>query len=142
MQLTVDREDMNEDAKEKSCGKTKFDDFLPEVQDAIIVVGRATFQEFDRSNYNAIHAPADARARYERLSQLRTSKTIQLWYVRDKFGVTSILTSAETARESLANHRSHIHHRGEPVLKTVIVPLADWEAEKVTTETIENYGGC
>jgi hypothetical protein len=64
----------------------------------------------------------------------------RLWYIKDSKGVASILTSPAEADESLARHTQYISRtRGFGKILTKLVPLADWEAEKVTIHTIEGY---
>jgi hypothetical protein len=56
MHLTVDRLDLKPEHKDIPCSRTKYEHFRPEVQEAIKTVGKATFKEFDGSNYNAIYS--------------------------------------------------------------------------------------
>lgn len=55
MKLTLDRDDLKEEFKDIACSRTRFEHFTSDAQDAILVVGRATFYEWDRRSYNAIH---------------------------------------------------------------------------------------
>lgn len=57
MKLTVDREDLKPEFVDTNCSLTLFEYFKKDVQIAILTVGKATFQEYDRSNYNVIYAP-------------------------------------------------------------------------------------
>ena len=57
MRLTVDRDDLKPEHKDVNCSQTQFEHFKPNVQQAIRVVGQATFQEFDRTNYNVVRPP-------------------------------------------------------------------------------------
>lgn len=55
MKLFIDRADLKPEYENVNCSRTKFQYFADEVQTAIIAVGRATFREYDGSNYNAIY---------------------------------------------------------------------------------------
>jgi len=57
MKLTIDREDLKPEHKEINCSQTKFHHFLLPVQQAIREAGKATFKEYDGSNYNVIYPP-------------------------------------------------------------------------------------
>lgn len=57
MKLIVDREDLKPEHQDINCSQTRYEHFKPEVQRAIDAVGRATFQEYDGRNYNAILKP-------------------------------------------------------------------------------------
>lgn len=59
MKLTIDREDLRPEWQNINCSQTEFEHFNDETQRAIKVVGRATFFEYDRRNYNVIryHKP-------------------------------------------------------------------------------------
>ena len=57
MKLTLDRLDLKLEHSNINCSKTRFEHFQPHIQAAIIAADGATFQEYDGSNYNAIHAP-------------------------------------------------------------------------------------
>lgn len=57
MKLTLDRLDLRPEFEDISFRKSKFEHFNESAQRAIVYVGRATFQAYDRSNYNAIYAP-------------------------------------------------------------------------------------
>lgn len=57
MKLTLDRLDLLPEHENMNCSRTKFEHFNDKSKKAIISVGRATFYEFDRSNYNAIYPP-------------------------------------------------------------------------------------
>ena len=57
MKLTLDREDLREEHRNINCSQTRFEHFLEKAQDAIRVVGRATFWEYARRNHNAIYPP-------------------------------------------------------------------------------------
>lgn len=64
MKLTLDREDLRPEHVNLSCSKVRYEHLTDEAQAAVRVVGRATFQEYDRSNYNVVYGPAgngDAR---------------------------------------------------------------------------------
>lgn len=56
MKLTVDREDLKPEHKDVNCSMTKFEHFLPGVQEAIKTVGYAVFWEYDNSSYNRINS--------------------------------------------------------------------------------------
>lgn len=60
MKLTLDRLDLQSQFVGIACRLTSFEHFKPEAQAAILAVGRATFMEFDGSNYNAIYPPKPA----------------------------------------------------------------------------------
>ena len=62
MKLTLDRDDLKPEYQDTRCSLTRFHHFLPAVQDAVMAVGRATFREYDESNYNAIYAPSQEAA--------------------------------------------------------------------------------
>ena len=55
MKLTVDRLDLKPEFKDTNCSLTKFEHFLPDVQNAIKTVGHAVFWEYDKSSYNRIN---------------------------------------------------------------------------------------
>jgi hypothetical protein len=57
MRLTLDREDLKKEFQDVACSATTFDMFTAEARDAIRSVGRATFREYDDSNYKAIYPP-------------------------------------------------------------------------------------
>jgi hypothetical protein len=57
MKLIIDREDLKTEHRDINCSQTKFHHFTLQVQQAIREVGRATFREYDGSNYNAIYPP-------------------------------------------------------------------------------------
>lgn len=56
MKLILDREDLRPEHKNISCSKTKWEHFDAYTQEAILTVDKATFQEYDQSNYNVIRA--------------------------------------------------------------------------------------
>ena len=55
MKLTLDRDDLKPEYRNINCSQTEFKHFHKTVQRAIEAVGRATFQEYDGRNYNAIY---------------------------------------------------------------------------------------
>ena len=55
--LTLDRLDLLPEHAETNCSRTRFEHFKPDVRRAVAAVGRARFEEYDRSNYNAIYPP-------------------------------------------------------------------------------------
>lgn len=57
MKLTLDRMDLLPEYEQLSTSKTKFEHFNDEAKTAIIAVGKAIFQSYDRELYNAIYAP-------------------------------------------------------------------------------------
>jgi hypothetical protein len=57
MELFLDRIDLKPKHENIESSLTRFEHFKPEVQEAIKIVGRATFKNFDGSNYNAIYPP-------------------------------------------------------------------------------------
>lgn len=63
MKLTLDRDDLKETRKEVACSLTKFKHFNAQAQRAILLVGKATFQEYDRSSYNVIYPPKQEQSR-------------------------------------------------------------------------------
>ena len=70
----------------------------------------------------------------------QTNETIDLWYIKDRFGVTSILTSSQDAEDALSRHRQYLQERrGPATMGSIIVPRADWEAELVTLSNIDGY---
>lgn len=54
MKLTIDREDLKPEHRDVNCSLLKFDHFLPEVQNAVRVVGQATFREYSGNSYSVI----------------------------------------------------------------------------------------
>lgn len=59
MRLILDRDDLCPEHKDTSCSKIKFWHFTSEAQKALKAVGRATFREYDQSNYNAVRLPEE-----------------------------------------------------------------------------------
>ena len=57
MKLTLDRDDLIPTSKEKSCSHVQFEDLTEDAKAAVIVVGKGTFQEYDRNNYNVVYPP-------------------------------------------------------------------------------------
>ena len=57
MKLTLDRKDLKPEYADINCSQTRFEHFKPQVRQAIIQVGQATFWEYDGRNYNAIYPP-------------------------------------------------------------------------------------
>lgn len=59
MKLTLGREDLKKQFENVSCSLTKFEHFNLKAQEAIKIVGRATFKEFirGRETYNKIYPP-------------------------------------------------------------------------------------
>lgn len=57
MKLFLDRGDLRPEHENIDCSQTKLEHFTAEAQAAIRAVGKATFQEYDRSNYNVVYAP-------------------------------------------------------------------------------------
>lgn len=57
MKLILDREDLEREYADINCSQTKFKHFRISVQQAIREAGKATFQEYDGSNYNVIYPP-------------------------------------------------------------------------------------
>ena len=57
MKLTLDRADLKPEFETVNCSNLVYEHFKVAVQQAIRKVGRATFQEYDGSNYNAILVP-------------------------------------------------------------------------------------
>ena len=55
MRLTLDRIDLRPEHQKINCSRTRFEHFRPTVQQAIRIVGRAQFIEWDGENYNAIY---------------------------------------------------------------------------------------
>ena len=55
MKLTLDRLDLLLEHAETNCSRTRFEHFKPDVRRAVTAVGRARFEEYDRSNYSAIY---------------------------------------------------------------------------------------
>lgn len=58
MKLILDREDLKPEFQNINCSQTKFEHFTLQAQQAIREARRATFYEYDRSNYNVIYAPS------------------------------------------------------------------------------------
>lgn len=56
--LTLDRQDLRPEYRNINCSQTRFEHFTDEIQRVISAAGKATFYEYDRSNYNVIFAPA------------------------------------------------------------------------------------
>jgi len=62
MKLELDRLDLKHEHRETlSCSKVDFPHLTAEAAAAVRVVGKATFYEFDRSNYNVVYAPEEER---------------------------------------------------------------------------------
>jgi hypothetical protein len=59
MRLTLDRDDLLPEFRDINCSQTKFEHFSNKAQRAIFMVGKATFYEYDGSNYNVIYAPKE-----------------------------------------------------------------------------------
>jgi hypothetical protein len=57
MKLTLDLADLKPESREKPTSTVGYDDFPPEVQAAIRVVGSATYYTYNRDNYNAVYPP-------------------------------------------------------------------------------------
>ena len=57
MKLTLDRQDLKPEYRDINCSQTKFEHFTLQVQQSIREAGKATFKEYDGSNYNAIYPP-------------------------------------------------------------------------------------
>ncbi len=57
MQLELDRNDLSIEHQEINCSSAKFQHFKPEVQLAIVAVGRALFRS--RENHEAIYPPEE-----------------------------------------------------------------------------------
>lgn len=57
MKLTLDRLDLLPEHETMNCSRTKFEHFNDKSKRAIAAAGRATFREFNHSNYNAIYPP-------------------------------------------------------------------------------------
>lgn len=62
MKLTLDREDLRPEHVNLSCSKVRYEHLTDEAQEAVRVVGRATFQEYDRSRYRMIFRPQESEA--------------------------------------------------------------------------------
>ena len=58
MKLHLDREDLKPEHQGINCSRTKFEHFTLQAQQAIRESGRATFYEYDGSNYNVIYPPS------------------------------------------------------------------------------------
>ena len=56
MRITLDRLDLKPEFKNINCSQTRIEHFKLEIQAVIRRAGRATFHEYDNSNYNAIFA--------------------------------------------------------------------------------------
>ncbi len=54
MRITLDRLDIKPEFENINCSQTRIEHFKPEIQAVIRRAGRATFHEYDNSNYNAI----------------------------------------------------------------------------------------
>lgn len=93
MKLTLDRLDLKSEHVDRNCSTVRFEHFKPEVQAAIVAVGRATFYEFERDNYNAIYPPKDVPppqpndALLAEIEQLRAAQadTNRIRKVRDEW---------------------------------------------------------
>jgi len=61
MKLILYREDLREEERNRNCSLTRFEHFTDEAQNAIRVVGSATFREHDHSSHNVIVPPRQER---------------------------------------------------------------------------------
>lgn len=59
MRLTLDRDDLRPEFRDVPCDQTKFEHFTDKAQRAIYMSGKATFYEYDLSNYNVIYVPKE-----------------------------------------------------------------------------------
>lgn len=65
---------------------------------------------------------------------------IQLFYIKDNKGVTSILTDPNEAEKVLKRHNKYFsNHRGVGIINTKKVLKKDYDDEKITIHNIENY---
>jgi hypothetical protein len=69
-----------------------------------------------------------------------SDETMKVWYIKDSKGVSSIFTNHGQARAGVSSHNEHVARtRGHGVLHSKRVLVSDWQAEKITTATIEAY---
>lgn len=64
MKLELDDLDLKPEHRSCNASKTSFDKFLPEVQDAILAVGRAVYYSGGRGVYKAISPPKDSHEQF------------------------------------------------------------------------------
>lgn len=57
MKLKLNRDDLKPQFADVNCSQTRFAHFKIQAQQAIREVGKATFFEYDESNYNVIYPP-------------------------------------------------------------------------------------
>lgn len=61
MKLLLDDMDLKEEHRMVNCSLTRFEHFTEEAQEAIRVVGKATYETWERDNYNAIYPPKEPK---------------------------------------------------------------------------------
>jgi serine/threonine-protein kinase RIO1 len=59
MRFTLDRDDLRPEFRDINYSQTRFEHFTDKAQRAIYMSGKATFYEYDLSNYNTIYAPKE-----------------------------------------------------------------------------------